>query len=144
MRHWFAVAVCAVLLSVLSPARADNVQQFGAYTIYYNAFNAGMLDARVAKAYKLGHGCGHGALTVAVRTHDGGSVNAKVNAVVTNLIGQRSTIDMHEVRDGKVVYYVGGFGIANDGDPLKIMVRVHVPGMAGEKSFDVSQEFYRC
>ncbi len=144
MRNWLTVTLCAVLLSVLSPARADNVQQFGDYVIYYNAFNAGMLDARVSKAYHLGQGCGHGALTIAVRTHDGASVAAKVNATVTNLIGQTSSITMHEVRDGKVVYYVGGFGILNDGDPLKLHVRINVPGMEGDKQFELAQEFYRC
>jgi hypothetical protein len=132
------------LLLATSPLWADNVEQFDGYTIHFNAFNADLLDQRVANAYQLRRGCGDGVLTVAVRKADGTAAAARVKATTMTLIGQRTTMDMHEVKDGRSIYYVGGFAIVTDADPLKFTVSIQPEGSPREHSFDFTRQLFRC
>jgi len=144
MSKWLVASISALLLCALSPSWADNVKQQGGYTVYYNAFNADLLDPRVASAYQLGHTCGHGIVTIAVHGKGGVPVPAAVNVIKTNLIGQQQRLKMHEIRDGKAVYYVGDFFIDTSTQPLSFDLQVTPQGDNSSIPIRLQQEFYTC
>jgi len=132
------------LLLITAPLRADNIEQFDGYIAHYNVFNADMLDQRVAQAYKLRRGCGDGVLTVALRSGSGAAVAAEIKVTLITLVGQRSGVAMQEVRDGRSIYYVGGFAIATDAEPLKFALTLRPEGSPREHSFEFSRQMFRC
>ncbi|MEW6647280.1 MAG: DUF4426 domain-containing protein [Pseudomonadota bacterium] len=142
--HKLIMLLGATLLWAAVPALADNAERFNGYTVHYNAFNANMLDARVAQTYQLRRGCNDGVLTVALRRDDGSAVAANVQVSAVTLVGQHSTIAMQEVRDGRSIYYVGGFAIPAAAEPLKFVVRLRAEGAAGEQRFEFSRQMFRC
>lgn len=137
-------ALCALLVFILPAARADNVLKLDGYTVYYSAFNSDLLEAKVANAYHLGHGCDHGVLTIAVHTQKNVPVAAEIKATAVTLIGQTSRIKMHKVHDGKAIYYVGGFFISNTGDPVKIDIDVLPQGAKSKGHLEIKQRFFQC
>lgn len=134
----------SALLLALSPLQADNVERFDGYVVHYNVFNADMLDPRVAQTYRLRRGCGDGALTVAVRSESGAAVAADIKATMITLVGQRTAVAMQEVRDGRSVYYVGGFPITADAEPLKFSLSLRPEGSPRERSLQFSRQLFRC
>lgn len=132
------------LLLAAAPLRADNVEQFDGYIAHYNVFNADMLDQRVAQAYKLRRGCGDGVLTVALRSGSGAAVAAEIKVTLITLVGQRAGVAMQEVRDGRSIYYVGGFAITTDAEPLKFALTLRPEGSPREHSFEFSRQMFRC
>ncbi|GAB4293330.1 MAG: hypothetical protein Kow0096_08840 [Thiohalomonadaceae bacterium] len=142
--HKLIMLLSASLLWAAVPALADNAERFDGYTVHYNAFNANMLDPRVAQTYQLRRGCNDGVLTIALRRDDGSAVAANVRVTIVTLVGQHSTIAMQEVRDAKSIYYVGGFTIPAEAEPLKFVVRLRAEGAAGEQRFEFSRQMFRC
>lgn len=134
----------AVLVLTAAPLWAENAERFDGYTIHYNAFNADLLDQRVAQAYKLRTGCSDGVLTLALRKDDGSSAAADITAGAVTLVGQRNGITMREVRDGKSVYYIGSFSIVSNAEPLKFAITVRPQGATREHSFDFTRQLFRC
>jgi len=140
----FIILLGGALLLTLTPLWADNVERFDGYAVHYNVFNAEMLDPRVAQAYKLRRDCGNGVFTVALRKDDGAAVAADIRATAITLVGQRTSIAMREVRDGTGIYYVGGFAITTDAEPLKFALTLRPEGSPREYSFDFSRQMFRC
>ncbi len=132
------------LLLAVTPAWSDNTAELGDYTIYYNVFGANVLDPTVAKAYGLHRGCNSGVLTVAVRNKEGNSTAANIKAEATTLIGQSNRIAMHEIRDGKALYYVGGFYLATSGDPMKFAFTVQPSDGTRSTTINLQQQFFGC
>lgn len=142
--HKLIILLGATLLWAAAPALADNAERFNGYTVHYNAFNANMLDPRVAQTHQLRRGCNDGVLTVALRKDDGSAVAASVQVRTVTLVGQHSTIAMREVKEGGSIYYVGGFAIPVEAEPLKFVVTVRPEGAAGEKRFEFTRQMFRC
>ena len=142
--HKLIMLLAAALLLATTPAGADNAERFNGYTVHYNAFNANMLDKRVAQAYRLRSGCSDGALTIALRKDDGSAAAADVRASVVTLVGQRTSVAMQEVKDGKSIYYVGGFAITTDAEPLRFAVTLRPAGDTSERSFEFTRQMFRC
>ncbi len=142
--HRLITLLMTALLLATAPVRADNAEYFDAYTVHYNPFNANLLDQRVAEAYKLRKGCGDGVLTVALRRDDGTAAAAAVRVSAVTLVGQRSAIKMQEVRDGRSIYYVGGFAITTDAEPLKFVVTLRTEGGTRDHGFEFTRQMFRC
>lgn len=140
----FTMLLMTALLLATAPVRADNAERFDGYTVHYNAFNANLLDQRVAEAYKLRKGCGDGVLTVALRRDDGTAAAAAVRVSAVTLVGQRSAIAMREVRDGRSIYYVGGFAITTAAEPLKFVVTLRAEDGTRDHGFEFTRQLYRC
>lgn len=132
------------LLAVAAASGAENVERFDGYTVHYNVFNADMLDSRVAQAYRLRRGCGDGVLTVAVRGEGGVALAADIKVNMITLVGQHASIAMQEVRDGRSIYYVGGFAITTDAEPLKFALKLRPEGAQVERRFEFTRQLFRC
>lgn len=134
----------AVLFFVAMPTWAEDVERFDGHIVYFNAFNADLLDQRVTQAYQLRSGCSDGVLTIAVRKEDGTAVAADIEATAVTLVGQRNTLAMKEVRDGKSIYYVGSFVIGAAAEPLKFSIQLRPEGTSRAHHFEFSRQLFRC
>lgn len=142
--HKLIGLIGVALLLATSSTWADSVERFNGYLIHFNAFNADLLDQRVAQAYKLRSGCHDGVITVAVRKDDGSPVAADIKAQTITLVGQRNAVTMKEVRDGKSVYYVGSFPLGAGAEPLKFSVQLRPEGESREHRFEFTRQLFRC
>jgi hypothetical protein len=130
----------AGLFAVSGQAAAQQSQDFGEYVVHYNALNANLIPPEVARAYDIQRSPSRALLNVTilkkVMDTPGSPVEADVSARGTNLIGQRRTIELREIREpGGAIYYIGELPIHNmetynfhielnvDGEPEPLVVR---------------------
>lgn len=139
------VLAILVLLSFASTAAAENSQDFGDYTVYYNAFTSDSLQPNMAHAYNITRSKNRGLLSISVLKKSlsplGTPVKANVKATATNLTGQLKSIVIREVDDGTSVYYLSEFHISNR-EVLDFVLEVQPTG--SEENFVVKfrQQFY--
>lgn len=110
-----------LLTCLLTPAvetEAQQFQDFGEYTVHYNALNSNFIPAQVAQGYGIKRSASRALLNITVLKKDGDTpgkpVDARVTASGTNLTGQRREIDMREISDSEgAIYYIGEFPVHN-------------------------------
>ena len=114
------VRLLALLAAVLTApiAQAQQSQDFGDYVVHYNAFNAHLITAEIARAYDIQRSASRAVLNVTVlkKVMDtpGTPVRAQVTAAATNLTGQRREIAIREIAEpGGAIYYLGEFPVHN-------------------------------
>ena len=66
---------------------------------------------------------------------------ATVEAVATNLTGQKRTITLREVREGTAIYYIGDFPITNE-ETLRFHVKVKPEGQGETYEVNFKQQFF--
>ncbi|VAW71234.1 hypothetical protein MNBD_GAMMA12-1433 [hydrothermal vent metagenome] len=114
----------ATLLALLSitfyPAMADKNKrtiQFGSYTVHYNTLPTDFLSIKIAKQFKIVRSSKRILVNIAVKHNAKDSKTTAVPAKVTvrahNMTGQLKYADMRAVHDGKAIYYIGEFSVAN-------------------------------
>ncbi len=98
----------AALLLALSLSAQERSQQFGEFTLHYNAVPTVDLEPEIARRYEIPRSQRRGLLTVSL-VRDGAPVAATVNARSENLAGQIQTLRMREISEGEAVYYIGTY-----------------------------------
>lgn len=97
-------------------ARAQNVQEFGAYRVHYSALPTEQLLPDVARKYDIARSRGRGLLNIAVqRTADGDTsapVRATLKGTVTSLAGERTPLSFREIAEEGAVYYIAEFPVS--------------------------------
>ena len=110
-----ALLLCAVLL--LPTAALAEEQNFGAYTVHYQAVNSTLLTPEIADQYGIVRSANGAFLNVAVlRNESDGSttpVTATLNGTRHNLLQQSETLEFREIREGDAIYYIGQFKFSN-------------------------------
>jgi hypothetical protein len=137
------LAATLLLGTTTAMAQNENEVSFANYTVHYNAFPSEFLEPKISKAVGLKRSASRGVITLAVKKRDGNtsrSVKADIKGTATNLIGQIRRLDMIEVRDGDVVYYVGDFAIARD-ERLTFKLSVHPDGDTRREEFTFTHQF---
>ena len=66
---------------------------------------------------------------------------ADVDAVATNLTGQKRHISLREVREGPAIYYIGDFPITNE-ETLRFHVTVKPEGQNESYEVNFKQQFF--
>lgn len=111
------LSIVLMLMSVVTSAVAENSEQFGDYTVYYNAFTSDSLQPSMARAYNITRSKNRGLLSISVLKKSlsplGTPIKANVKANATNLTGQLKNIIIREVDDGTSVYYLSEFHISH-------------------------------
>lgn len=136
-----------MLLALLQPlaAQAEQAQKFGDVEIHYNALSTQDLTPEVARNYKLTRSKSRGLLTISVLKKNNMGVSypvpaeVKVNAIT--VYNQLSKVDMHEIKEGGAIYYLGEYGIVLS-ETLKFDISVKPEGSAQAYSFEYNQSFY--
>lgn len=124
----------ALLLLVAGSAQAERAETAGDYTVHYNAIPTTALGADIARGYGITRSGGRGLINIAVLRQragetSGSAVTAKVSAAVRSLTGQRSDIELREIRDADAIYYIGDFRIRGE-ELLRFEVEVTPDGGA--------------
>ncbi len=110
------LAILTVLTSL--PALAQQSQDFGEFTVHYNAMSSSMISPEIAKAYGIRRSDSRGLINISIlkNTADNTTiaVKAKVTASGRNLTGQTRNVKMREVSEGdSAIYYLGELSVRN-------------------------------
>jgi hypothetical protein len=115
-----ALLIKLVLISALTSfsAVAQQAQEFGEYTVHYNALSASLLTPEIAKAYGIRRSASRALINVSVlkkiEGHTASAVEAKVVASGRNLTGQIRNVDMRQIKEGDdAIYYIGELSVRN-------------------------------
>jgi len=109
----------ALLTALVSlPLMAQQAQDFGEYSVHYNALNSSLITPQVAKAYGIRRSDSRALINISVLKKAGEqsteAVKAQVTASGRNLTGQTRTVNMREIDDGDgAVYYIGELSVRN-------------------------------
>lgn len=109
-----------ILLTALTSveASAQQAQEFGEFTIHYNALNSSMITPDVAKAYNIRRSNSRALINISVLKKSENQLPTAVKANVTtsgrNLTGQTRQVDMREINEGDdAIYYIGELSVRN-------------------------------
>lgn len=117
MKRLLKTLVLLVALTSL-PIYAQQSQDFGDYTVHYNALNSSFISPAIAKAYGIRRSDSRGLINIAVLKNAADdtttAVKAKISASGRNLTGQTRTIKMREVNESdEAIYYLGELSVRN-------------------------------
>jgi len=128
------------------PVFAQQAQDFGEYSVHYNALNSSLLTPEVAKAYGIRRSDSRALINISVlknvENQTPTAVKARVTASGRNLTGQTRNVEMREINDGDgAIYYIGELSVRNM-ETFDFTVVVLPEGES--KPFDVKfrQQFY--
>ena len=128
------------------PTIAQQAQDFGEYSVHYNALNSSLLTPEVAKAYGIRRSDSRALINISVlknaENQTATAVKARVTVSGRNLTGQTRNVEMREINDGDgAIYYIGELSVRNM-ESFDFTVVVIPEGQS--KSFNVKfrQQFY--
>jgi hypothetical protein len=137
-----------VLLAALTslPVLAQQSQDFGDFTVHYNAMRSSMISPEIAKAYGIRRSDSRGLINISVlrnaADHTTTAVKATVTASGRNLTGQTRNIEMREINEGDgAVYYLGELSVRNM-ETFDFTVTVLPEGQDKPFSVKFRQQFY--
>lgn len=109
-------ALLAALTSL--PALAQQSQDFGDFTVHYNAMRSSMISPEIAKVYGIRRSDSRGLINISVLKNAADNsttaVKAKITASGRNLTGQTRNIEMREINEGEgAIYYLGELSVRN-------------------------------
>lgn len=137
-----------ILLAALfsSNVMAQQAQNFGEYSVHYNALNSSLITPQVAKAYGIRRSDSRALINISVLRKAGDQPATAVKALVTasgrNLTGQTRSIDMREINDGDgAVYYIGELSVRNM-ETFDFTVLVTPEGESRPSTLKFRQQFY--
>lgn len=88
-----------------------NSTRVGDITVHYNAIPTTALTPEIARRTGITRSSNRALLNVSVqrgeRAADSVAIPARIEAAATNPVGQRQTLNLREVRDGRALYYLG-------------------------------------
>lgn len=128
------------------PVFAQQAQEFGDFTIHYNALRSSMITPEVAKAYGITRSDSRALINISVlKTSEDQSITA-VKATVTtsgrNLTGQTRNVDMREINEGDgAIYYIGELSVRNM-ETFDFTVLVTPEGQIKPYNLKFRQQFY--
>lgn len=127
----------------LAPAQAEQAITFDGYLAHYNAYTSDMLDPKVASNYGIQRSHNRGVLLVNVQragTTPSG-IRAEVTASAQNAQQQKRAIQMREVKEGDIYYYLADFSVSN-GETLDFQISVRPEGSKDAYRFSYRQQFF--
>lgn len=148
----FALTACQKAPETRSAANVPTAKkaaprtfESGDYIVHYNAITTDQLQPEAARAYGLSRSKSQVLLNVVLRKKgaDSGTVSTsgKVSAKANNLTGQLKNLEMREINDGNVVYFIGQTSIA-DGENLTFKIEALPEGETETINVTFQQQFY--
>lgn len=103
----------------VAPAQSsgDSFQDFGNFSVHYNALRTDALTPEVARSYGIQRSSNRVMLTVTLLRKEGAQAAGKpidgdVQVSAYNLNGQMKGIEMRRVSEGEAIYYLGEVSIS--------------------------------
>ena len=128
------------------PVFAQQAQDFGEYSVHYNALNSSLLTPEVAKAYGIRRSDSRALINISVlknvENQTPTAVKARVTASGRNLTGQTRNVEMREINDGDgAIYYIGELSVRNM-ETFDFTVVVTPEGESKPFNVKFRQQFY--
>lgn len=105
---------CALML-ISTASQAEQKVEFNGYEMHYIVLNTMELPVNVAEIYDIKRSRKRAFINLSIlkQTDDGYGTpaSASITAVQRTLLGQRSPIELQEIREGDAIYYIGHFNI---------------------------------
>lgn len=143
--YLLSLLAASAIVVVCHSAVAGEPQEFGEYTVHYNAFNTDTLQPAMAEAYNIVRSKNRGMITVSVLKNESKGVDKPVRANITasasNLTGQFRTFKVREIDEGDTIYYVSEFHVAHE-EMLDFVLQVLPEGSAKPIVVEFRQKFY--
>ena len=121
------MAGLALMLSLITPAQAEQYEQVGDYQIHYNTFSTGFLQPEVAQAYGIVRSRYQAMINISVlkKQADGRykPVEALVTGDVANLAGQSVNLAFRTIREPNAIYQITSFNFTED-EPTRFRLKV--------------------
>lgn len=133
----FALFLLSLCLSL--PAAAERKYSIGELDIHYSVFNSSFLQPDTAAATGLIRSRGQGVVNIAV-LNAGKPSAATVSGTVRNLLGQETTLNFRQIREGEAIYSLAQFPLSSR-EVLKFSISVQQPGGAAQ-TFSFNQEVF--
>jgi len=104
--------------NAILPALAQQSQDFGDFTVHYNAMRSSMISPEIAKVYGIRRSDSRGLVNISVLKNAADnsttSVKARLTASGRNLTGQTRNVEMREINEGDgAIYYLGELSVRN-------------------------------
>lgn len=127
----------------------ENMRDFGAYELHFNALSTDTLAPNVAKAYGIVRSKNRALLNVTILGKPAGASAAPVTGTVRvqarNLTGQLKNLTMREITEGegadRAVYYIGEVPVA-DGETLIFKIEAIPSGETEAYNIEFKQQFF--
>lgn len=133
------LALLLLSLCLSLPASAERKHSIGSLDIHYSVFNSSFLQPDTAAATGLVRSRGQGVVNIAV-LDAGKSSAATVTGSVRNLLGQQTTLNFRQIREGEAVYSLAQFSLSSR-EVLTFNISVQQPGAAAQ-TFSFNQEVF--
>ncbi|MGB7452693.1 MAG: DUF4426 domain-containing protein [Lysobacterales bacterium] len=127
-------------------AAAQQAQNFGDYTVHYNALNSSLISPEVSKVYGIQRSDSRALINISVLKNSENQLPTAVKATVTasarNLTGQTRKIEMREVIEGDdAIYYIGELSVRNM-ENFDFSVMITPEGQSKPFNLKFRQQFY--
>lgn len=124
----------------------DSFQDFGNYSVHYNALRTDSLTPEIARSYGIQRSSNRVMLTVTILHKDtpqaqGKPVDGTVEVSAYNLNGQMKGIDMRRVSEGDAIYYIGEVSISGS-EILVFDISATPTGEASPFKVKLQREFF--
>ncbi|HEY6984959.1 MAG TPA: DUF4426 domain-containing protein [Rhodanobacteraceae bacterium] len=144
-RTRIASGILALALIVsASAARAQNVEDFGAYRVHYSALPTEALLPDVARSYGIARSRARGLLNIAVQRIADGEASAPVRATLkgtaTSLAGERTNLGFREIAEEGAVYYIAEFPVSAP-DTYRFSISITPENATSTDVLKFSQDF---
>ena len=125
---------------------AESFQDFGNYSVHYNALRTDSLTPDVARSYGIQRSSNRVMLTVTILHKDGAQGSGKpidgaVDVAAYNLNGQMKGIEMRRVSEGEAIYYLGEVSISGQ-EILVFDISATPTGEAAPLKVKLQREFF--
>ena len=121
-----AVFSLAMLAWLGTPGHAEQFEQFGAWRVYYIAFNASLLSPQLAERYGIVRGRSKGLLNISALRASGHGEKIALRGRFRNLLGQAQALAFRTVEDNGSVYYLAAFDFEN-AETLRFEIELELP-----------------
>lgn len=102
-------------------ATTETLQDFGDFTLHFNALTTDQLTAEVAQRHGIVRSGNRAMLNVSILRNREGAIGVPVRGTVevsaANLTGQLKPVSLREITEAEAIYYIGESNVA-DGETL--------------------------
>lgn len=130
--------------AVSALAQTDTSQVFGDYTVHYIAVNSSFINPEIAERYDIVRAPRNAFLNISVIKNTGGTgtpVTALLSGEKANFIGQNTSLDFIEIKEGNAIYYIGQFEFSN-AENLRFNLQVQPENMGPTYSLTWTSKLY--
>ena len=138
-------AGCQQAADRTTTAVTETMQDFGDYTLYFNALTTDQLTAEIAQRHGIVRSSNRAMLNVSIVKKQEGAVGTPVRGAVevsaANLTGQLKPVALREITEAEAIYYIGESSVA-DGETLVYTIDATPAGSTSPMSVRYMKQFF--